>query len=54
MIRKIRPQQLFFIEPSDSNETLEFFYVLEGSLNCERDRENIVLNKGEYFYVFVA
>jgi HD-GYP domain-containing protein (c-di-GMP phosphodiesterase class II) len=50
MIQKIKPQQLFFIEPSDSSETLEFFYVLEGSLNCERDRENVVLNKGEYFY----
>ncbi|MBK5242210.1 HD domain-containing phosphohydrolase [Clostridium sp.] len=50
MIQKIESEQVFFIEPSDSNETLEFFYVLEGSINCERDSENIVLNKGEYFY----
>jgi HD-GYP domain-containing protein (c-di-GMP phosphodiesterase class II) len=50
MIQKIEPQQIFFIEPSDSNETLEFFYILEGSINCERDRENVILNKGEYFY----
>jgi HD-GYP domain-containing protein (c-di-GMP phosphodiesterase class II) len=50
MIQKIKPEQIFFIEPSDSNETLEFFYILEGSINCERDRENVILNKGEYFY----
>lgn len=50
MIQKIKSQEVFFIEPSDSNETLEFFYILEGSINCEKDRENVVLSKGEYFY----
>ena len=50
MIQKIKPQQIFFIEPSDGKTVLEFFYILEGSINCERDRENVVLNKGEYFY----
>ena len=29
---------------------MEFFYILEGSINCERDRENVVLKKGDYFY----
>jgi HD-GYP domain-containing protein (c-di-GMP phosphodiesterase class II) len=51
MIQKIRSQEIFFIEPSDRNETLEFFYILEGSIDCERDNQNVVLNKGEYFYV---
>lgn len=50
MTQKIRSQEIFFIEPSDSNETLEFFYILEGSINCEKDGDNVVLNKGEYFY----
>jgi HD-GYP domain-containing protein (c-di-GMP phosphodiesterase class II) len=50
MIQKIKSQEIFFIEPSDSNKTLEFFYILEGSINCERDKENVILNKGEYFY----
>ena len=50
MIQKIKAQEIFFIEPSDSNQTLEFFYILEGSIDCERDRENVILNKGEYFY----
>jgi len=50
MIQKIKAQEIFFIEPSDGNETLEFFYILEGSIDCERDRENVILNKGEYFY----
>jgi HD-GYP domain-containing protein (c-di-GMP phosphodiesterase class II) len=50
MIQKIMPEQIFFIEPSDSSETLEFFYILEGSIECERNSKNIILNKGEYFY----
>lgn len=50
MIQKIMPEQIFFIEPSDGNETLEFFYILEGTIGCERDGENVILNKGEYFY----
>jgi HD-GYP domain-containing protein (c-di-GMP phosphodiesterase class II) len=50
MIQKIKSQEVFFIEPSESNETLEFFYILEGSINCERDRKNVVLSKGDYFY----
>jgi HD-GYP domain-containing protein (c-di-GMP phosphodiesterase class II) len=50
MIQKIRSQEIFFIEPSDRNETLEFFYILEGSIDCERDNQNVILNKGEYFY----
>jgi HD-GYP domain-containing protein (c-di-GMP phosphodiesterase class II) len=50
MIQNIKSHEVFFIEPSESNETLEFFYILEGSINCERDRGNVVLRKGEYFY----
>ncbi len=50
MIQKINSQEIFFIEPGDKNETLEFFYVLEGSIDCERDGMNVVLNKGDYFY----
>lgn len=50
MIQKIKAQQVFFIEPSDKNETLEFFYLLEGTVKFERDTKNVILNKGEYFY----
>lgn len=50
MIQKIKSQEIFFIEPSEKNGTLEFFYIIDGSINCERDKENVVLNKGEYFY----
>ena len=50
MIQKIDSQQIFFIEPSDGNKILEFFYILEGSVCCERDGENAILTKGEYFY----
>jgi HD-GYP domain-containing protein (c-di-GMP phosphodiesterase class II) len=50
MIQKINSQEIFCIEPSDKSETLEFFYILEGSIHCESDNENIILNKGDYFY----
>ncbi|MGH4119598.1 HD domain-containing phosphohydrolase [Clostridium sp.] len=50
MIQKIGSQEFFCIEPSEKNETLEFFYILEGSIHCESDGENIILNSGDYFY----
>lgn len=50
MIQKIKSQEIFFIEPGDGENTLEFFYILDGSINFERDGENVVLSSGEYFY----
>ncbi|MGK0468741.1 HD-GYP domain-containing protein [Clostridium sp.] len=50
MIQKIVSQEIFCIEPSDKNETLEFFYILEGSIDFESYSENIIFNKGDYFY----
>jgi len=50
MIQKIKSQEIFFIEPCVSNETLEFFYILEGTIDCKRNSGNVVLSKGEYFY----
>ncbi len=51
MIQKIKAGNLFSIDPGDLNETMEFFYILEGSIRCEDHENEVVLNKGDYFYV---
>lgn len=51
MIQQIQPDQLFKLLPSDSGETMEFFYILAGQISTEQDGENRLLKPGDYFYV---
>jgi HD-GYP domain-containing protein (c-di-GMP phosphodiesterase class II) len=50
MIQKINPQQIFFIEPSNLGETMEFFYILGGTIIFDKDEQTIILKQGDYFY----
>lgn len=51
MFYKIKQGNLIATEPGENNEAVEFFYVMEGSLDYEHDGERVVINSGEYFYV---
>ncbi len=51
MIQRIQPDRLFKLVPSDSGETMEFFYILEGQVSTEVDGSNQLLKAGDYFYV---
>lgn len=51
MMQNIQGEKIFMIEPGDDPDIMEFIYIIEGSLvKCGKE-ENIVLSKGDYFYV---
>ncbi|MDF2674218.1 MAG: rpfG1 [Clostridiales bacterium] len=52
MINTIKQDKLFHVDPSDNNCVMEFFYLLDGSVEYEDNEDRKVLNKGDYFYVF--
>ncbi len=51
MIQKIRAGETVFIEPSTRKETMEFFYILEGEIEVEKDNIKTLLKSGNHFYV---
>jgi HD-GYP domain-containing protein (c-di-GMP phosphodiesterase class II) len=42
---------VFHVDPSEDGSILEFFYVLSGSIIWQNEREEKIINGGEYFYV---
>lgn len=51
MLQEIEPQSTFDVYPSkDKSALMEFFYVLEGQLEYNKDEEKYILNSGDYFY----
>lgn len=50
MLQKINANESFFIEPGENPELMEFFYVLEGSLELECDESKTILESRDYFY----
>lgn len=51
MIQDIGADKVFGIGPADKSETMEFFYILDGSVLYDDQKKTITLNKGEFFYV---
>jgi putative nucleotidyltransferase with HDIG domain len=51
MFYRIKQGHLITADPNDNNEAMEFFYIIDGSLDFESDGERVVVNKGEYFYM---
>lgn len=50
MTYRIYKDKLFHIDPADKKDVMEFFYILEGTIEYEEEGENIILSKGDYFY----
>ncbi|MBY9077843.1 HD-GYP domain-containing protein [Paenibacillus sp. HN-1] len=40
----------FYVSPGEEADTMEFFYIVDGSCSYKGENENIVLGKGDYFY----
>lgn len=51
MMQYIKAKKIFMIEPGDDPDMMEFMYILEGSLAECGDEEEVILSKGDYFYV---
>lgn len=50
MLQKIKANENVFIEPGSNSEIMEFFYILEGELELEKNNEKTLLKSGDYFY----
>ncbi len=51
MIQEINKNEIVFIEPGETSDVMEFFYILDGELEIERKGSKILLDKDDYFYV---
>lgn len=51
MIQEINADETVFIEPGEDSDVMEFFYILDGRLEIDKDKSNIILDKEDYFYV---
>lgn len=51
MLQKIKSNEMVYIEPGETSELLEFFYILEGELEIDKNNHKTILKKGNYFYV---
>lgn len=50
MLQKIDANVSFFIEPGEDPELMEFFFILNGSLELICDNNKTLLESGDYFY----
>lgn len=50
MTYRILKDKLFHIDPSDKKDVMEFFFIVEGTIQYEEEGEKVTLNKGDYFY----
>lgn len=50
MLQKIDANISSFIQPGDNSELMEFFFILEGSLELVCDECKSILGSGDYFY----
>jgi len=51
ILQTIKQGKMFYVYPGEDAETMEFFYILEGECSYKQNEENILLKKGDYFYV---
>ncbi|MEH7886379.1 HD domain-containing phosphohydrolase [Bacillus sp. JJ1609] len=49
MVQTIVKDTLFYVYPSENPDVMEFFYILEGELECELDGEKIKLGAHDYY-----
>ncbi|BEP28411.1 HD-GYP domain-containing protein [Helicovermis profundi] len=49
MLQKIKKNETFFINPCDSSDTMEFFYILNGEIDSFDNKYTKLVN-GDYFF----
>lgn len=51
LIQQIDQDKLFYIYPADNPDVFEFYYILDGSVECELDGQVVQLAEGDHFSV---
>lgn len=49
LIQHLDKDKLFYLYPSDNPDVMEFYYILQGEVECELDGDMICLSPGDYF-----
>lgn len=50
MTQRFQADLVFWIEPGENENLMEFFYILEGTIVYREENKEFKLNKGDYFY----
>jgi putative nucleotidyltransferase with HDIG domain len=51
LTQTIEKDRLFYVYPSESQNVLEFYFILSGEILCEVENDQIILGPQEYFSV---
>ncbi|MFD2615314.1 HD domain-containing phosphohydrolase [Paenibacillus gansuensis] len=51
ILQKINAEKTFYVFPGEHADTMEFFFILEGTCTYDKKDERISLHTGDYFYV---
>lgn len=49
LIQHINKDKLFYIYPSENPDALEFYYILNGEVECEIEGKQVQFSEGDYF-----
>ncbi|MFC4354268.1 HD domain-containing phosphohydrolase [Chryseomicrobium palamuruense] len=49
LVQNIDKDKLFYLYPSENPDVMEFYYILEGEVECELDGEMVCFSPGDYF-----
>lgn len=49
LIQHLDKDKLFYLYPSDNPDVMEFYYILEGEVECELDSKIVRFSQGDYF-----
>ena len=51
MFQTVHKDSLMWLSPSDDVNTIEFFYIINGSVSLETSDETIILHENDCFYI---
>ncbi|WP_028784854.1 HD-GYP domain-containing protein [Thalassobacillus devorans] len=51
MLQTIYKDNIFYIYPSDNTNIMEFFYILNGTLECDIEAQRVQLTQNDYYSV---
>jgi len=50
MLQRVMAGNFFVVSPGETDELMEFFYILDGKVSYKQQDTNIYIEKGDYFY----
>ncbi|MFG6118807.1 HD domain-containing phosphohydrolase [Thalassobacillus sp. B23F22_16] len=51
MLQTIKKGNIFYVYPSESANVMEFFYILNGQLECKMEEKTVLMTQNDYYSV---